>query len=359
MFLVPVSMVFYKNKKYYLLIGITISSYSISTIFTYNLRYYIPVFILMAIIISISVFSIKDFKQKGVDLYICILCLVIIMLPNLTYWKGQFGKIGIYSSKDIYTGHYSQLLESINREDVSVLFVDTPYKSGFLGKTYSLDWYCDALITRFMDEEVSVYDFIRSFDYVLYRNDHLIHSENLAAYKKQVFPNTPGVKGGLSLYRQDSIYSLYKVKDEVKDEYIIEAEDSDEIVVNSEQVYFLHFESNFGEYIFEADVRKKELYSGYFTSGKLQINWMDSNGRLIDVCYRPLFVEENTNRVSVEHIITPDNAAYGGLYLRTDADDELIINGFILKGKNKSFVETVTEEYYAAVEEKSLIPNFG
>jgi hypothetical protein len=271
------------------------------------------------------------------------------MFPNLTYWRTQFNNIGVYSSEDVYGGHYADILEDINREDIKLLFVNGAYKLGFLGKTYSMDWYCYTMLQLL--QEVSVNDFIQSFDYILYRNQDLIYSENLAEYQKQLLPQADGVGDTMSLYKQDESYSLYQVKGSEK--YMAVSQIENEIAINSDPVFVVRFESSAKDYFFEANAVSNQFLLRQPTVGWVQINWLNSAGEYMHYYQGLLFVDWNENRIEVKDIVVPEGAVYGDLYLIGNVDDEIIIDNLKLKEKNKTVVEEITEEYYAAVDERS------
>lgn len=345
--LVPFVFFYRRNKLFISLFGLTIFTYYLSTLLTYNIRYMLSSIILAILICTLGLEYLLAFiKNINIKNMLCYSFLVLLIIPNLWfvffsgyYWT--FQKEMLQANSQLTINANESILSSINKSGIRVLANNDVFRGTFKGEYYTLDWYNIYLFQKLNNKQIVPLDFLTSFDYYLI--DKKVPVSRYVPPKMFSLKN-PEIAGVLTLIAETESHILYKVNrssviTEILSEVFLQPIN---VTVNKPEIRIIKNEFTKYQIILEAE----KSGEGEFW-GRWQINWSNEHGKFISASLIS-FKLENQTQLYTSSIIesVPQKATTGLLYLTSHDEQPILIHSVKLLGlDNKSVLDHELQEY--------------
>jgi hypothetical protein len=340
MFLVPLPIIFVRHKMYLIITFITVLSYTLTSLMTANIRYFI-VTIILSMVVCVFNLDLVANKIKNKYAYRIFISTVflLIFVPNVlftfnptNYWG--FKPAMLHPNNNFTINPNESILRPINNKNVRVLSNNDVFRGTFLGEFYSLTWYNDYLINKVRNGQITPAQFISAFDYYLLDTQR---SENYSEYFSLTIPEINRI---LTLVDKTSTHSLYKVNNFsaiLTETFKIPIS----VTISTPEIRLFHVSGKKYEISIEAE---KTISGPQF--GRWQINWMDETSTFISTTLIPYEIKEGTefyNSPIIQDV--PDNATTGILFLSSHDESSLKIHSFKLIGEPENIIDRELNEY--------------
>lgn len=320
---IPLSWLIYRKRPLIVWGIVSFAAYGVSTFFTYNLRYYMAIFMMAVMLLAVALCIICNRIFKNGKL-VAIILSGIIAVPGVFYisecypWKNNL----INVSDEISVSVYSDLLNEI--PEGKRVFCSEPFKGDYNGYLASNNWHGSAWQQIIEKEGISKIDYISSFDYYICN----LADENENKLLKECQKSD---KMTLVLIKKRGDYELYQIKAEPLKKTILEDAFSSPIEVTVDRPYTVSFDVSSQE---RYQITQEIENEGKTTVAvRFQINWMDKNNQFIDTSLSVYSLDSGQSlRTSSDIISPPEGAAVGILYLGPhEPDDSVLAHGYQLQ----------------------------
>lgn len=239
-FLIPIALFFYRNKKFVVWLIASFSMLQIAGIVVGNMRYVIAALLLVGclIVISISIISQKVSQQFGRKLLLYGTSLVIL-IPNIynlithINWSNE-----LKPRNEITICENVEVLRWIPENSKVIAFNDD-LKGDFKGFYYPVCWHNEYTLSKIINNEIDSNDFIEGFDYAILKKTKEFANEYEAWGIR--WCNKALESGTLTVERQTPSYILFKVNarqqvNEIFHEKNLELVHGDELVCETSNI---------------------------------------------------------------------------------------------------------------------------
>ncbi len=317
-------------------IGISLLSYVLSTVATYNLRYYFSVWILLlsVIVISISI-CIQFISWKWMRLLVAILLVFIILIPNIIFLYNNT-QIWFRIRKDtrLVGQEHCAVLEFIPKgKKVLSITNSNQFKGDYVGYFTSTTWH-NFIWQKVYNGQYSLEDYVSSFDYVLIDKMQTVMWGDLKI--EDIISPMLGVCIG-----ENEAAKVFEVLP--KTEKIIQKElESDIVLKDGSFLLISEMDNKYNTYFFSQVIQTRE-------SGKvdfcLQVLWLNIDGGLVEVLELPYSLDSK-NRVYFSSAIhaNPLAARVRIKIYPKKGSQNILAFGYSVQGLN-SVVEMENEKY--------------
>lgn len=319
--LIPIACLIYRKRPFIIWSIAILCSYGISTIFTYNLRYYMAIFMITVMLLGVALNIIFDRLPKGRT--IAVILSVIVAVPGVIYiayhypWKYNLTQV----SDEISTSVYSELLKEI--PSGKKIFSSEPFKGDYDGYLSPNNWHGSAWQELIKLEGISTIDYISNFDYYISNTSSNYEQDLLSDCKKSDSMT-------LTLIGSQGQYELYQIEKKLNTVTVLQDKFTEPIDITVDKPYIVPFEvSNQSLYQITQEIENPNPESAVI---RFQINWMDENSEFMDTSISVYNLEGGECSESVSDIITPPKGAVSGiLYLGPhETDVNILAHGFQL-----------------------------
>lgn len=329
--LIPVAWILLKKKTFIIWGIVPVLAYMVSTLFTYNLRYYMSIFMLEVILLatSICVITAKIVGKQQRRWMISSALAVVISIPGIVF-IGRFYPIAFHLtniSDEISVSVYSSLLDEI--PSGKRVFSSESFKGdydGYLSPNtwHGLPWQRVTEITGISKEQ-----YISGFDYYICNLNNESEAGLLNSCMEQ------GVE--LDLVKSENGFGLYKIQNtnqplasSILREIDTVLETPVESIVSKPVIESFAVQNS--HYRITQDV---ENTGSEDVDVRFQINWMDENGELLDVGISTYVLApgERLEKTSQE-LIAPEGASTGILFVCPHEDRPINVYSYSLESFN-------------------------
>lgn len=333
---------FLRNKVYLLLIYLIFTSYWLSTLMTYNIRYFYGSIILATIVISVTIHwlftRLIRIKWGAV---LSLIAVLIICIPNMWFDVNPNNYLSL--KKDMLTPHTEltrnnneSILMNINKKGIRLLSNNDVYRGTFLGEFYTLTWYNTMFTEKLSNGQITSSEFMDSFDYYLVDKTQKLRMPELFSLEEH-----PELKGKLVVKEETGTHVLYQVK---HDNSIIAEEYKVPIKVNVETPTIFTFENIYQSYTIDLEIEGQ----GESEMGRWQINWMDQKGDMISTSLVPFNVKDGVHHYINRMDNVPANAVQGLFYITSHNETPVKVLSAKLSSDSRSkfnVVDQALEKY--------------
>ncbi|WP_125116831.1 ArnT family glycosyltransferase [Agathobaculum sp. Marseille-P7918] len=313
---IPLSWVIYRKCPLIVWGIVSFAAYGVSTFFTYNLRYYMAIFMMVVMLLAaaLSIICNRIFRNGK---SIAIILSGIIAVPSVLYisecypWNNNL----INVSDEISVSVYSNLLNEI--PEGKRVFSSEPFKGDYNGYLAPNNWHGSAWQQIIEKEGISKIDYISSFDYYLCN----LADEN---EKKLLEECQNSDKMTLVPIEKQGNYELYQIRAELIKKTILEDTFSAPIEVSVDRPYTVTFNASARESY--QVIQEIENPGKSAALVRFQINWMDENNQFIDTSLSVYSLDSGQSLRTTSDIISPpEGAVLGILYLGPHEPNESVL----------------------------------
>lgn len=318
------------SKKEIVFLLYILSSYYCAILFTSNIRYLLPVFILAAMYIEIEIsnFFFRFIISRSIKNMVYGTIIILFIAPSIGYFvKYQSFQLMNHDYKKLTNNRNDEVLRHINSSENSVLSYGDPFKGEYQGDFYNFNWYNTYLNHYILEGKLDIGDYIQKFDYFLVNNNS--NSEVYGGIEQIFLNKFPEIKKNLNLVYQGNGYDLFKVNKEEKTVELNKTFFENGSIVNVDEPQVVRIENSYKKYRINI-VSKKNTTAE--TLGRFQINWYDDTDRLIEVSLSRFQMGELEQSYTSEIINSPNDAAYGLVLINSDTKDEVFVRSFRIEG---------------------------
>lgn len=342
--LIPLAILLYRKKTYILWIVMAFIMFGLSTLFTYNLRYYIVIVVLMLGLICIAVSVVCRFLFKNAIL--CNTVILLIMSVNMVsniyvINQAKIPVITLERQQELCEDDRALLLKKHVPEDSWVFGIGQNIRGEWKGVLYSDTWYNAYLETRMEESGITYKDIIRGFDYVLCRKGELASTEEL----QEIISSVGTEDSILESHAQSQDFIIYKVKDYPQKE-IASFEQEEPMKIGGGVSYTYRIDDmtpeSFGVSCKVTNPSESSVMVGY------QIFYYDVNGDMLDFERYFVPVSSGEQVINASGLTCNNDAVYADFAFYTyDQADNVLLNQLILYvDKDRSYINSIVEEYY-------------
>lgn len=349
--LLPVALILPLFRRNWKVIGfavLCIGNYLISTRITYNIRYFLPAFVLSIFLVSYAVgwilARIPNTTWRSVVGVLVLVGLaapcvaVVFYLPVGSTVK--FNKDKLKAHNELALGPIDLIYANIPDKNSRVLLnVFHAYRSTYPGFMCSLSWYNTFLLDLLNNKELNEQDLLASFDYVV----HAKGQDNL--YRPGVIDRN---KEMLEMAFESDHYILFKVKHVLKWQEVFSKSYSDgvDVTVVTPKTYPLQNLGTHVKLVLEfAPTQVGEMAE----QARFQINWLHSiTGKFVGTSIVPFDLQPGKN--TYEHVFDAESflGMIGVVYLTSH--DERPVRAFgvrVWSSETQNVLKKYLNEYGA------------
>lgn len=350
-FLLPVGVILYRKKEYIVWTVLSLVMFGLSTFFSYNLRYYIVILVLLLMIICVTISLICNRFLKNRVIYTLFIGIIIIvnLIPNVSkMWEVRSPLVKLALKGESCDDKVVELLKQI--PETSWVFCATGANRGdWKGVMYTDTWYNDYFLRRMKDDGMGYEQILQCFDYVLYVKNQDIPHIQLA----ELIDNAGNENSILERFLDNQAAVIFKVKD-MKQKELYSFTGDAAMDISSSSVLFFRFDDTSPE---------SYAVSGLITNPNensvtvaYQIAWYDEKGEIIDIERNFLPLESGTHRIEETRIKGCNEAYYGEfLFYSYFPDEAFQLNSLeFYVDKDRSYINNMVEDYYNRTSLKRL-----
>lgn len=321
--IVPVAALLKKNKRLMIWLLLALAAFQISCFFTYNIRYSLSILMVLGAIIATAASELLEMiPYKKLQTGVCAIVLCTLVVPNVMYISNAYDLAHrVLPDSAITKADNRSLLKEVP-SDKCVFSLNDPFKGEFDGYYNAYMWHNQYNVSRIENGEISLRDYISSFDYVLYQKN-LYASEQVTEYL-----NTDA-KEQLKPVKESDTHILYQVIGD-SPEVLMEDDYLEPLASTVDKPVFIPFVVETGtEYSVEQDIEntgtEKQLM-------RFQINWLDEQGHMIDTSIELYDLMPGRSVAQKQGFTPPDGATQGLLYLSPHDTRQVLVHGYKLFG---------------------------
>lgn len=327
-FLLPVSLLLIKKGnrvKVFIWYAIVLVCYMLNTLMTYNLRYYLTVWVFMAGMITICFSAFIDkacisWLKTGL---VC-LCMCMLLLPNAWYcWKYLQIPLKLAKDERLVKNFYCELLNEMPEGKRVLAITDrNQLKGDYKGYYTSTTWHNTFNLINLNNGVYSLEDYISSFDYVLIDK---FNPDKITLLDEDILSTVQpllGEKCGDSY--ATILYKVNPIKENIVDQKFDTPQDS-----SVEAPVIEVFESGKTNYYITEDI---ENNNDETVTMRYQINWMTEDGEILDVHISTYEAAPGRETYVSEKIPGNLEADYGIVYVCPSDEHTVKVHSYSLEG---------------------------
>lgn len=325
--IIPFGVFLVKNKRLSFWSCIPFIAFQISAIFTYNLRYYMSIYILFlaVIVVMLSIF-ITQIDGRHIRKLIFILLSVILVLPNGIYIMGHYPITNIWKPDYSVTKVSNKEILSNVPAEKRVFSLNDPFKGEFNGFYGAYMWHNALLLNKLADQEIKITEYIKSFDYVLYQKDMGVYDDSLL----ELLDEADKKESDLEYYNETERHVLYQIKKEsFNKEILLDRHFLEPPVARTDAPIVERIPKLMDKYIITHDIENKTSQS---VKMRFQINWFDDQNKFINTSISEYMVESGRTVMSSFPFTLQHNGKYGVLYVSTADNQDIYVHGYKVEG---------------------------
>lgn len=343
MCVIPIGIIIHKKKDLFIWSLVPFIMFGISCIFTYNLRYSLAIFMILGAIIVVNISICFDRVTDNLKIQHMFFSIIIVflMIPNLFYIGRNHNIKEMLTVNESLAGNQNREILSEIPQGKSVFSVNDPFKGDFKGFYNAYMWHNSVILQMFQEGSLSITDYLKAFDYVLYKNDESIKNDELSLLIEKAGTS----ESFLIPYIEKKNYSLFKVHSQENYTTIKDQKLNPYIKISLDNPIFYRFDQDNTTFQIQEILTNDSLES---IEGRFQINWYGEDNSLIDVDLKLFNIVPGTKTYTSKDIERPANATYGVWLINTNSTQEVLVNSYTLNAKDEqiNYIEDLTQKYY-------------
>ncbi len=349
--LVPIVAICMKNKKLIAWFLANMFGLQIAGIIVGNLRYVIAIFIMFAsmIVISVSVLInlVKNSKLRG-GIVAVVGC--ILLIPNIIFMKENINwSYKLQPSENITRCDNTDILSFVPNNS-SIFSINDDLKGSYEGFYFSLNWCNGYIFEKLENGEISLSDFMKQFDYVLYRKVRKIgdneYDEMAASLLEEAIDNKM-----VEEIAQNEMYILYRYVDSELSEI---ASYSENLLLNEGEYISVTLE-DVKQYQVNIDVSNEIWKSFVYDENSCEIYiervCQDSEGNIIDYASNCEQISMWRMNIETDWVSVPHDTECITIKVRNSDNNKVILNTCQIKVRSKYSAFTELQESFYNREE--------
>lgn len=335
--IIPIGWILNRKKAFILWSIIPFCAYCVSNLFTYNLRYSMAIFMMLAIVIGVALSVIINRVSKRHSAVIAVVIAGLIAIPGLNYIEKYYDLLGHMRnvSDEICVSPISDLIREIPVD--KYVLSSEPFKGDYEGYFAPTNWHSSAWREVIKNEGQSAINYAKNFDYFICDETN---EEDVNLLSKCTSKEIEIV-----FLKSEGKYSLYKMVNNAKESDTICVEAFEEPVVSKVSAAITSaFDVTSGKYSITQDIENPNLNEEQI---RFQINWYDSQGTFLGCSLELYTLKAGERKVNELIDVVPlKGAKTGVLYVGPNEDRPVNVYGYDLEvslsdiEKNRELVES-------------------
>lgn len=295
--IIPIGCIIHRKRQVTIWSLVCFLSYGISTFFTFNLRYYMAIFMLASMLVAVSLCIICE-KLRKFNMICMFSISILISIPGLIYiksnysWKDNLTKV----SDSISVSAISSLLSKIPSN--MKVFSSSDYKGDYDGYFSSNDWHGYAWKSIINKEGITIEEFISDFDYYICK----VSDENEMQELGEIESSGLVILDELA---QVNDYKLYHIKSLGKTIATEQFDKEFEISLENPYTVFIPVD-NSNNYRIEQLIKNEQETP---INMRFQINWLGKDDTYISTTIQNYTIAPGEVKSSYSDIFVPPNEA--------------------------------------------------
>lgn len=342
--LIPFAIIVYKNKKMIVWSVIPFVTYWIACMFTYNVRYFASVYVLLIIAIVLALSILINKCKSKISTVLIIITSIYILVPNLYVINSYYGpylKQSLTPDNGITFNTNGNILKKEIPENKKVLSVNLSesYKGEYNGFYMTTSWRNTFLMDLLGDDTEKWMQFVSCFDYVINRTDLPIEQSVL----KQLVDSADEENCVFETFAKVDNRIIYKVnKNNIESILIMEESFIDPVIVNEPSPIVRRIDNLSDFYIISEDINNTKNDS---ITVRFQINWMDAEDNFLDADIITYEAKSGRNVYTSMPIKARKGASYGLVFIGTDNEETVEAYGFSVS-QQIDLIDSEIEKFY-------------
>lgn len=348
-FLIPHAVLLYRKKEYTIWGGVPFIIFPISCLFTYNLRYFITIFIifLCLIVIAISIIIDKSFKKFYNAVYL--IMAIVLIIPNINYIRQHMNvRQKVVKDSSIEKSDIKFILNEIP-SNKKVFSIGDTFKGTYEGFFSTYTHYSIYTLFKLDSNEVSWEEYLKSFDYIVYRKNY--QYDNYQIHK--IINEVDESNSFLSTFAETKTHIAYKViSKNIKRSIILSKDFKEPVISKTSQPIIERFDNNDNSYILTHVIENTTKAN---IDMRFQINWYDKNGQFLSTDINIYCAKPGKNIYSSNIINTYKDADYGIVFITTHNDENIMVYNYKLESYEEyNYNKIETDKLY----NRELLPDW-
>lgn len=341
--IIPVALLLYRKKRFVVCCIVPFAAFMVSCIFTYNLRYSMMIFMLLAALVSISVSIIIEKAPKYVRIAALSILLLLLSLPNLIYIYGHYSVPYRIQPRSAISSTANVSLLSQVPDNKKILSLNDPFKGNYIGYYSAYMWHNTYMIHKIQSGALRLEDYVGSFEYVLYQKQVPI----LYPEVQSLHDNDGTQDSILEKIDESETHILYKVKS--AEITLISKEFTAPMISKTSAPITEVIPQNYDSYMITHDIINTTMRP---IEMRWQINWQDADGAFVGCSISTYIAQPGRNTYESPPIKFFEGASYGILYITSHNDEEITVYGYELTATG---VNNIIEDETKAFESGTIL----